>query len=195
MDTVFLNKLKNSTPVIQNLETFMDADEEMIEIANYIKAHNQHNEYIEPKRIKFLYSPKPKKDGARYVVFELFKRSDLDKMINDDYDFILTAFYDVWSKLTPEQKIIQLDKALCGIELGMNSEVEAKPKKKAPDSKEYVSNMLLYGPEKVMQISELVDMACQSAIEQRKEEAKNRKHAINDIDAVIAGPEEEQEEE
>jgi len=186
MDTIFLNKLKNSTPVIQGLETYMDADDEMIEIADYIKKHNQHNEYIETNRIKFLYSPKPKKDGPRYVLFELIKRSDLDKMINDEYDFILTAFYDVWSKLEPEQKIIQLDKALCGIEISMNENTEAKPKKKAPDSKEYVANMLMYGPEKVMQISEIVDMACQNAIEQRKEEAKNRKHANNDIDAVIA---------
>ncbi len=186
MDTVFLNKLKNSTPVIQSLETFMDADEEMKEIADYIKRHNQHNEYIEIERIKFLYSPKPKKDGSRYVIFELFKRSDIDKMINDEFDFILTAFYDVWSKLEPEQKIIQLDKALCGIDINVNDNVEPKPKKKAPDSKEYVSNMLMYGPEKVMRISEQVDLACQTAIEQRKENAKNRKHADNDIDAVIA---------
>lgn len=185
MDTTFLNKLKNSTPVIQQLESFMDADDEMKEIADYIKRHNQHNEYIETERIKFLYSPKPKKDGSRYVIFELFKRSDIDKMINDDYDFILTAFYDVWSKLESEQKIIQLDKALCGIDINVNDNTEPKPKKKAPDSKEYVANMLMYGPEKVMRISEQVDMACQTALEQRKQDAKNKKHADNDIDAVI----------
>ena len=181
MDTVFLNKLKNSTPVIQGLETYMDADDEMIEIADYIKKHNQHNEYIETNRIKFLYSPKPKKDGPRYVLFELIKRSDLDKMINDEYDFILTAFYDVWSKLEPEQKIIQLDKALCGIESG-----KEKLKKKSPDSKEYVANMLMFGPEKVMNISEMVNMACQNAIAERKEAAKNKKNADNDIDALVS---------
>lgn len=183
MDTVFLNKLKNSTPVIQKLETFFDADEEMKEISDYIIKHNQHNEYIDTSRIKFLYSPKPKKDGARFVIFELFKRSDLDKMINDEYDFILSAFYDVWAKLEPEQKIIQLDKALCGIEVG------EKLKKRAPDSKEYVSNMLMYGPDKVMKISEMVDLACQTALEKRKEDSKKGNTVDNDIDALIADPE------
>lgn len=190
MDNQFLEQLKNSTPVIQGLEDFIDADDEMLEIAEYIKKHNQHNEYIEPKRIKFLYSPKPKKDGSRYILFELTRRTNMEKMINNDFDFILTVFYDVWATLKPEQKIIQLDKALCGIEIDI-SEAEAKSKKKSPDSKEYVANMLLYGPQKVMEISSMVDMACVSAIETRKEEAKNKKKGIpaqlDDIDALIPG--------
>lgn len=182
MDTVFLEKLKNSTPVIKNLETYMDADDEMLEIADYIRKHNQHNEYIEPSRIKFLYAPKPKKDGSRYILFDLHKRSDMDKMINNQFDFILTIFYDVWAILSGEQKIIQLDKALCGVDMNVNEE-EAKSKKKAPDSKEYVANMLMYGPKTVMEISTLVDMKCISAIEQRKEDAKNgKKHAIQSGD-------------
>lgn len=175
MDKDFLTKIKNLTPVIQNLDTLMDADEELSEIASYIKEHNQHNEYIEVDRIKFLYSPKPKKDGSRYVLFELFKRSDMEKMINNEFDFILTVFYDVWVKLESEQKIIALDKALCGVDPDVHNEhTLAKPKKKSPDSKEYVSNMLFYGPEKVMNLSETIDLSCQSALEERKAKAKEK---------------------
>ncbi len=175
MDTVFLNKIKNATPkVAGDLEHFLDADDEMQMIAEYIKRHNQHNEYIEPVKIKFLYSPKPKKDGGRFVLTEVFKRSDMEKMVNDQYDFIVTAFYDVWSKLEPEQKIIALDKALCGIEI-----VEDKTKKKAPDSKEYIANLHFYGADKVMKLSEMIDLSCSNALEQRKENAKNAKEVVD----------------
>lgn len=182
MDQVFLNKLKNSTPIIKDLEKLYDADDEMLEIAQYIKRHNEHNSSVEVEKIKFLYSPKPKKDGSRYGIFELTKRSELEKMINDEFDFILSVFYDVWSALTPEQKLIQLDRALCGIEIVD----EDKSKKKAPDSKEYVDNMHLYGPEKVMEISNNVDLLCISAIETRKEKKKNGSPSEdNDIDTII----------
>lgn len=170
-----LEKLKNATPVIAgDLEQYLDADDEMLMIAEYIKKHNQHNEYVEPQRIKFLYSPKPKKDGGKFILTDLFKRSDMEKMVNDQYDFILTCFYDVWKNLAPEQKVIVMDKALCGIEI-----VEDKIKKKAPDSKEYLDNMHFYGAEKVMRISEQIDMSCVNAMEQRKENAKNAKLAID----------------
>lgn len=162
----------------------MDADDEMLAIAQYIVKHNQHNEYVLPERIKFLYSPKPKKDGGRYSLFDLIKRSEIEKMINDDFDFILTIFYDVWSKLEPEQKIIQLDKALCGVDMGDGEEIE-KLKKKAPDSKEYVSNMYFYGAEKVMRISEVIDLSCASAMEERKEKEKNAKKAKKPIQDQI----------
>jgi len=184
MDQQFLNSLKNSTPVIQDLQTYMDADDEMLSIAQYIVKHNQHNEYVLPERIKFLYSPKPKKDGGRYSLFDLIKRSEIEKMVNDDFDFILTIFYDVWAKLEPEQKIIQLDKALCGVDMGDGEEIE-KLKKKAPDSKEYVSNMYHYGAEKVMRISEVVDLSCASAMEERKEKEKNAKKAKKTVEEQI----------
>jgi len=184
MDQQFLNSLKNSTPVIQDLQTYMDADDEMLAIAQYIVKHNQHNEYVLPERIKFLYSPKPKKDGGRYSLFDLIKRSEIEKMVNDDFDFILTIFYDVWAKLEPEQKIIQLDKALCGVDMGDGEEIE-KLKKKAPDSKEYVSNMYFYGAEKVMRISEVIDLSCASAMEERKEKEKNAKKAKKPVEDQI----------
>lgn len=184
MDQQFLKELKNSTPVIQDLQTYMDADDEMLKIAKYIVKHNQHNEYVIPERIKFLYSPKPKKDGGRYSLFDLIKRSEIEKMVNDEFDFILTIFYDVWVKLDPEQKIIQLDKALCGIDMGDGEEVE-KLKKKAPDSKEFVSNMYFYGAEKVMRISEIVDLSCASAMEERKEKEKNAKKAAKTVEDQV----------
>lgn len=184
MDQQFLKTLKNSTPVIQDLQTYMDADDEILSIAKYIVAHNQHNEYIVPERIKFLYSPKPKKDGGRYSLFDLIKRSEIEKMVNDNYDFILTIFYDVWAKLEPEQKIIQLDKALCGIDMGDGEEIE-KVKKKAPDSKEYVSNMLFYGAETVMRISEIVALSCETAVEERKEKEKEAKKGKKTVEEQI----------
>lgn len=182
MDQVFLNKLKNLTPVIKDLEGYYDADDEMLEISKYITKHNEHNSYIEPTKIKFLYSAKPKKDGARYILFDLTKRSDMEKMINEGYDFILTVFYDVWAAITPEEKIIQLDKALCGIDIVD----ETKSKKKSPDSKEYVANMHMYGPDKVMELSEKIDLSCISALEVRKDKKKNGSASEdNDIDAII----------
>jgi hypothetical protein len=173
MDQQFLKELKNSTPAIQDLQTYMDADDEMLMIARQIVKENQHNEYVLPQRIKFLYSPKPKKDGGRYSLFDLIKRSEIEKMVNEEFDFIMTVFYDVWAKLDPEQKVIQLDKALCGIDMG-DGESE-KSKKKSPDSKEYVSNMLFYGAEKVMRISEIIDLSCATAVEERKEKEKAAK--------------------
>lgn len=175
MDKTFLDTLKNATPVVAgDLDFYLDADEEMQMIAEYIKKHNQHNEYIEPARIKFLYAPKPKKDGGKFVLTEVFKRSEMEKCCNDQYDFIVTAFYDVWIKMGSEEKVILLDKALCGIEV-----VEDKTKKKAPDSKEYLANLYFYGADKVMKISELVDMSCSSALEQRKENAKNKNEVVD----------------
>ena len=172
MNTALDTKFKNSTPVFQEIEKYEDADDEMQEIAAHIKKTTQHNEYIEPNRIKFLYSNKPKKDG-RYVLFDLIKRSDMEKMIDGRFDFIMTVFYDVWKDLEGEQKVIQLDRALCGIDMGTME--EQKIGKKSPDSKEYISNMRHYGPDKVMKISEMIDLACQRIMEERKEnKSKNR---------------------
>jgi len=173
MDKDLELKLKNSTPVYQSIENFEDADDEMLFIANHIKKTTQHNEYIEPTRIKFLYSNKPKKDGSSYTLFDLFKRSDMDKMINDTYDFILTIYYDVWKDLESEQKLMLLDKALCGVDMGdMESQ---KIGKKAPDSKEFKANLRYYGADKVMNTSEIVDLACRRIIQDKKEQQKMAK--------------------
>ncbi len=167
--------LKNNTPIYQSIEKFEDADDEMQFIANHVKRTTQHNEHIEPNRIKFLYSNKPKKDGSSYSLFDIFKRSDMDKMINDSYDFILTIYYDVWKDLESEQKIMLLDKALCGIDMG---DMENQKVGKNPyDSKEYKSNMRYFGADKVMKTSDIVDLACRRIIEEKKEQQKLAKEA------------------
>jgi hypothetical protein len=175
MDQAFKTKLKNSTPVFSQMNKFEDADDEMREIASHIKRTTQHNEYVEPERIKFLYTNKPKKEGTRYGIFDLMKRSDLEKMIENRYDFILTVFYDVWKDLEPEHKVMSLDKALCGVDMG--SMENPKITKKAPDSKEYIDNMKFYGADQVMETSEIIDLACQRIVEDRKEQLKLQKEA------------------
>lgn len=178
MDTLTAAKFKNLTPKIQDFTGFVDADDELREIAKYVKTTTQHNEYVEPNKVKFLYTAKPKKEGGRYVVSDLIKRSDMEKMIDDTYDFILTVFYDVWKDLGGEQKVILLDKALCGIDMASE-----KIAKKSPDSREYVSNMMHYGANKVMEISEQVDLTCQRVLEEKKEKAKNK--TPDTVDDVI----------
>ena len=181
MDIATKQKFKSLTPKIQDFTGFVDADDELQEIASYVKKTTTHNEYVEPSKIKFLYSSKPKKEGGRYVISDLIKRSDMEKMIDDTYDFILTVFYDVWKDLDGEQKVILLDKAMCGIEMGISE--EQKIGKKSPDSREYISNMMFYGPDTVLKISEIVDLTCHRVIEEKKERAKNKKN--EDIDEVI----------
>lgn len=175
MDKDLEFKLKNSTPIIQIIDEFEDADDEMLFIANHIKRTTQHNEYIEPSRIKFLYVPKPKKEGSVYSLFDLYKRPNIEKTIDNSYDFILSVYYDVWKDLEPEQKIMMLDKALCGIDMG-NMESQ-KVGKNPPDSKEYKSNLRYYGAEKVMNTSEIVDLACRRIMEEKKEQQKLAKES------------------
>lgn len=184
MDTLTEKKFKNLTPKIQDFNGFEDADDELREIASYVKKTTTHNEYVEPNKVKFLYSSKPKKEGGRYVVSDLIKRSDMEKMIDNTYDFILTVFYDAWKDLSGEQKVILLDKALCGIDMGDME--KQKIGKKSPDSREYISNLMFYGADKVMRISEQVDLTCQRIIEEKKEKAKNTpKNQIEHIDDVV----------
>lgn len=179
MEKIFLNKSvleeieKNSTPVIQHLEGYFDADEELAPIAKKIKEYTQHNEYVETNRIKFLYSDKPKKDGGRYTLFNVVHRSDIEKMINDEFDFVLIVFYDVWKDLKAEQKIMALDKALCGIDTGSME----KPKlgKKSPDSKEYVNNLSYFGADSVMKLSEMIHLSSERIIEEKKEQERDNK--------------------
>lgn len=163
------------TPVLpQNFEGYMDADDELLSIARHIKNTTVHNADIETSRIKFLYSTlNPKKEGGRYVLTSLTKRSDIDKMVNDDYDYIVTVYYEVWKDLDDSNKIIQLDKALCGIDMGTAD----KPvlKKKPSDTREYNDNLRYYGAELVLNSSEMVDLACQRIFEEKKEQKREER--------------------
>ena len=116
---------------------FLDADEELLRIAHYIKSNTKHNADILPERIKYLYTTNTKKDGGRYVLGNLSLRSEVEKMVNDDYDYILYVHYRSWKELDIENKVIQLDKILCGVDI----DLENKTKKQSVDSKEYISNL------------------------------------------------------
>ncbi len=159
------------TPVLPTDFTYDDANEELQPIAEFIKQKTIHNEYIMPGRIKFLYSSKLKKEGGRYTIGSLVKRDDMEKMINDDYDFIVFVSYKIWKELDVENKVIQLDKILSGIDTGTNE--TPKLTKKQADSKEFVSNMRFFGPEKVLNSSEAVHLACERIVEKEKEAKKN----------------------
>lgn len=163
------------TPVLpSDFEGYMDADDELKGIAEHIKKSTHHNSDIETERIKFLYCTlNPKKEGGRFVLTSLTKRSDIDKMVNDDYDYIITLFYDVWKDLDDKNKILQLDRALCGIDMGTLEKPSLK--KKSPDTREFNDNLRHYGAEKVLDSSEMVDLACQRIIDERKERKKEEK--------------------
>ena len=76
---------------------------------------------------------------------------------------------------------MMLDKALCGIDMG-NMENQ-KVGKNPPDSKEYKANMRYYGADKVMNTSDVVDLACRRILEERKEQwALNP--ALSPIDSI-----------
>jgi len=170
MDKLFLDSLKNSTPVLPEFKGYFDADDELKPIANEIRLSSNYLNDIDTGRIKFLYSSKPKKNGESYDIFNLFMRNEIDKTIDDSYDFVLTVYYEVWRQLDPENKVIALDKALCGIDYGTID--NPKMKKKGPDVFEYKTNMNHYGAQKVMNTSEIISLACERIIEQKKEEKR-----------------------
>jgi hypothetical protein len=150
---------------------YLDADDELLVIANWIKMNAPHNSEIKPERIKYLYTTIVKKDGGRFVLGTLSLRSEVEKMVNDDYDYILFIHYKTWKELNIEHKVIQLDKILCGVDI----DIDNKTKKMSVDSKEYTSNLRHYGPETVLNSSEIVDMAVERIADEEKEERKAAK--------------------
>jgi hypothetical protein len=165
------------TPILPaDFDGYMDADDELKPIARHIKMNTVHNDNIEPSRIKFLYSTKnPKKEGGRYVLGTLIKRAEVEKMVNDDYDYIVSVFYDVWRDLDESNKVMQLDKVLCGIDMGTLDRPMLS--KKTPDTREYNNNLRCYGAENVLDSSEMVDLACHRVIEERKQRKKEERLA------------------
>lgn len=169
-DFTKLSQIQDSleAPVYQEIASYEDADENLRPIAQFIKTNTIHNEYIDPNRIKFLFTSKVKKDGGRYVVGSLLQRSDIEKYVDDRYDFIVIVFYPVWVELDGKNKIIQLDKILSGVDTGTID----KPvlKKKQADSKEFVDNMKAFGADNVLNSSEIVHMTCERIVKQQKGE-------------------------
>ena len=175
MDKVYLDSLKNSTPIMQDFKGYVDADDEMQPIASEIRKTSPYLIDLDVRRIKFFYSSKPKKNGENYDIFNLFLRNEIEKSIDDSYDYILTVYAKVWSQLDPERKVIALDKALCGIDYGT---IDApKMKKKSPDVSEFKSNMTHYGAQNVMSTSEIINLACLRIVEEKNEEKKAKAEA------------------
>src|SRR5258708_3353638 len=155
-----LDKFK--TPTIDGSWTYQDADDELKPIAKFIAAKTSHNSEIDPNRIKFLYTTKVKKEGGRFGIGSLAMRSDIERLVNDEYDYILTIYYPVWKNLDSKNKAIQLDKILCGVELAPGKDAaEVVVKKKPTDSREYTENMKHFGEVEVLKSSEIVDLAVQ----------------------------------
>jgi hypothetical protein len=161
------------SPVYHSLATYEDANEDIYPIAKFITETTTHNDDVEYARIKFLYTSKPIKDGGRYVVGSLLKRSDIEKCVDDRYDFIVILYYPVWKDLDGKNKIIQLDKVLSGIDNG----TDEKPtqKKKQADCKEFIENMNCFGANDVLNSSQVVHLAAERIVEEAKEEANKNK--------------------
>ena len=104
-------------------------------------------------------------------------RNEIEKNIEDAYDYVLTVYYAVWKQLDPTQKVISLDKALCGISLGHGEEI--KLGKATPDCSEFKTNMKQYGADDVMNTSEIITLACIRIAEEIKEAKKAAKDAKN----------------
>lgn len=154
-------------------EAYIDADDELKPIAEFVKNTTQHNSSVKPERIKYLYTTKPKKEAGKYSIGDLLLRSKMEKMVDDTFDYIITVYYPVWKGLDAESKVIQMDKLLCGVDLG-NLE-EEKLKKRQKNTREFSDNLFFFGPEIVLANSDMVNLATCSAIEKQKEEIKKLK--------------------
>jgi hypothetical protein len=170
MEQEYLESLKNSTPKMQDFKGYIDADDELQPIAEKIKFSSKYLTDVDVSRIKFFYTNKPKKSGGNYSIFNLLLRNEVERSIEGAYDYVVTVYSKVWEQLTPIQKVISLDKALCGIDYGNGEEI--KLGKASPDCSEFKSNMKQYGAKEVMDTSEIISMTCSRIIEEIKEEKK-----------------------
>ena len=174
MEQEYLDSLKNSTPKIKEFnEKFIDADDELKAITQKLIVSSKYLSDVNPDRIKFFYTNKPKKKGDTYEIFNLMLRNELEKTIEESYDYILTVYHAVWEQLDPIQKVISLDKALCGIDFGSGEEI--KLGKASPDCSEFKNNMKEYGATKVMDTSEIITLTCRRIADEIKEAAKQAK--------------------
>lgn len=174
--TAFAELDKFKTPTIDGMWNYMDADDELQPIAKFITSKAKHESEIEPGRIKFLYTTKTKKDGGRFSIGTLSHRSDIERLVNDEFDYIVTIYYPVWKNLDSKNKAIQLDKILCGVELKPGKDqAEVLVKKKPTDSREYTENMKHFGELEVIRSSEIVSTAIQTILDKEAEDRKNAK--------------------
>jgi hypothetical protein len=150
-----------------------DADDELRPIAEFIAKKTSHNSDIDPSRIKYFYTSKVKKDGGRFILGSLTVRDEAERIIKNDFDYILFIYYPVWKDLDSKNKAIQLDKILCGVDLAPGKDpAEIVVKKRATDSREYLENMQHFGAEEVLKSSEIVDLSVQRILEEAAEAKK-----------------------
>ena len=155
---------------------YQDADNELSLIAGFLALKSSHESEVDPTRIKFFYTTKVKKDGGKFVIGTLSAIDELNRMMNDQYDYILCIYFPVWKDLDSKNKAIQLDKILCGVQLAPGKDpAEVIIKKKPTDSREYSENMRHFGELEVLKSSEIVNMAVTSIIEKAAEDKKIQK--------------------
>lgn len=155
---------------------YQDADDELKPIASFIASKSPHNSDVDPSRIKFLYTMKVKKEGGRFGVGSLSMRSDIERLVNDEYDYIVTVYFPVWKDLDSKNKVIQLDKVLCGVLLAPGKDTaEVVVKKNPVDSREYLECIKHFGADDVLKSSNLVDLAVQGIMEKAAEDKKLQK--------------------
>lgn len=169
------SEIQCETPEVYFEESFVDADEELVAIGKFIKERTPHNSEIEIEKIKFLYTDKPKKEGSVYSIGYVIARSEIERAVDDRYDYIICLFYPVWKSLDKKNKTIQLDKLFCSMNTDVSNDGTKKVKKVSFDSKEYVNNMNHFGIMDVFRSSEIVNLATAQYIENEKEQKRNQK--------------------
>jgi hypothetical protein len=171
-----LDKIKTPNFDAAAAWNYQDADDELRLIAKFLASKASHESEIDPSRIKFFYTTKVKKDGGKFILGTLSAIDELQRMINDQYDYILCIYYPVWKDLDSKNKAIQLDKILCGVQLAPGKDqAEVVVKKKATDVREYEENMKHFGELEVMKSSEIVNLAVTRILEEEAEQKKIKK--------------------
>ena len=163
------------TPDMASDIEFMDADEELREIAKFISEHSPYNEEVEVNKIKFLYTTNFKKEGGRHSVGSLIVRSAMEKAIDDRYDYIICLIHPIWKNLDTVTKTIQLDKLMCGINVSYKNDGTKKFSKATQNSREYLDNLRFFGADKVIDSSDLVHQTGTQIEDQMKDEKKKAK--------------------
>lgn len=168
------------TPDLEASIEFADADDELNEICEFIKKHSPYNMNIDPERLKFLYTTNSKKEGGRFMIGSVIARSEMEKVIDDRFDYIVCLYQPVWKDLDSVNKVIQLDKLMCGINIDEKEDGSVKFKKTAYDSREYTDNMRFFGAEQVMNSTDLVHQTATQVEELMKQAKKEAKQAVKE---------------
>ena len=172
----FFMELENKaiTPDIHSDHfTFEDADEELVEVSKFIMRHFPSKSELELSRIKFLYADKPKKEGGKYGVGYIVPRTEIERAVDDRYDYIVCVYYHTWKNLDIKHKVIQLDKILCGVLVEFSTEGEKRVKKNVTDTREFKENIDNFGAEEVLNSSEIINLAVRTEVERQKNIKKN----------------------